>query len=152
MIGNAKKEDLEEILELVNNCRWEAYHPILPDATREYISYPMEKLVEIFEEMLIYVYKEGDSVAGTIALNQITKIKGELLMIFVHPDHQRKGIGSALVNYAEEVAKEMGYKELTLSTMEQADWAVKFYEKLGYNIVRKEDREMWVEVYFEKEL
>ena len=152
MIQSAKKEELEEILNLVNLCRWEAYHPILPNVTKEHISYPLEKLEEILEEMLVFVYKDEGKIIGTIALDKLTNTHGQLLMIFVHPDYQRKGIGSSLVNYTEDIAKEIGFKELTLSTMEQAQWAVKFFEKLGYKIIKKEDHEVWMEVYLEKQL
>ena len=49
--------------------------------------------------------------------------------VAVVPDVQRKGIGKALVNYAESLARERGFCRMVLNARETA---VPFYEKIGY--------------------
>jgi len=52
--------------------------------------------------------------------------------LMVAPDHQRRGIGGALVAAVEDAAIDRGAVELVLET--HADWreAVRLYERLGY--------------------
>ena len=45
---------------------------------------------------------------------------------------QGKGIGRALMQFAENIARDLGYKKLT---MHARVTAVGFYEKLGYSVV-----------------
>lgn len=47
-------------------------------------------------------------------------------------EYQRKGIGKALLSYAEELAQQRNYHHITLNAREHA---VRFYEKLGYRKV-----------------
>ena len=49
--------------------------------------------------------------------------------VAVVPDMQRQGIGAALVNRAETLARERGLRRMVLNARESA---VPFYEKLGY--------------------
>lgn len=48
----------------------------------------------------------------------------------VHPDHQRKGIGSRLARHAEAFALESGFQTITLHARETA---VEFYRNRGYH-------------------
>ena len=50
--------------------------------------------------------------------------------VAVAPDAQRRGIGTALVNYAEALARERGFRRMVLNARESA---VPFYEKSGYS-------------------
>jgi len=57
-----------------------------------------------------------------------------------------------LVRYVERKAKEIGLKRLRLLTVGQADWAVSFYEKLGYAPADRVERPWGFDVFTEKEL
>ncbi len=52
--------------------------------------------------------------------------------VSVHPDYQRFGVGSKLVERVFEEARENGFKELVLRTWDKATWARAFYERLGF--------------------
>ncbi len=47
----------------------------------------------------------------------------------VHAELQGRGIGTALVEYAEALARELGHRRMVLHARETA---LPFYEKLGY--------------------
>lgn len=49
-----------------------------------------------------------------------------ILLAYVHPDHQKKGIGSALLAHLESKCKE------DVITLNASDGAISFYEKRGY--------------------
>jgi len=59
----------------------------------------------------------------------VTGDQGRLKQFAVEPDLQKKGIGKALAVFAEQYCKEMGVK---LIIIHARDYAVNFYEKLGY--------------------
>ena len=55
-----------------------------------------------------------------------------LRQMAVKNDLQGKGIGRALMNFAENIARDMGYKEMTMYARKSV---AGFYEKLGYTII-----------------
>jgi ribosomal protein S18 acetylase RimI-like enzyme len=55
-----------------------------------------------------------------------------IFLLYVVPEHRRKGIGSALVRYAEEWAKQRGDRQIGLQVFESNTSAIKLYEALGY--------------------
>lgn len=59
--------------------------------------------------------------------------KGKVLLrqMAVKNDLQGKGIGRALLNFAESIAKDIGYKELSMYARKSV---AGFYEKLGYKM------------------
>jgi GNAT superfamily N-acetyltransferase len=59
----------------------------------------------------------------------------KMRQLVVHPDHQRRGLGAALVRRCEQLARELGHRQITLHARETA---VAFYERLGYR--REGDR------------
>ena len=51
-------------------------------------------------------------------------------LLWVHPGHQSKGLGSRLMRWAEERGREMGCASAVVDTM--SFQAPEFYAKLGY--------------------
>ncbi len=58
--------------------------------------------------------------------------------IYLLPESQGKGIGAALMNRVQEIGKVNQQKALTLN-VNKYNKAVRFYEKLGYKIIKHED-------------
>lgn len=54
--------------------------------------------------------------------------------ISVHIDHQKRGVGRALIVHAENHARSLGLSELTLTTFKHVPWNAPFYESLGFEI------------------
>jgi ribosomal protein S18 acetylase RimI-like enzyme len=57
---------------------------------------------------------------------------------------QRRGIGRVIMNFAENVARDKGYKVLHMHARKSA---VGFYQKLGYEIVGEEFEEVTIPHY-----
>lgn len=53
----------------------------------------------------------------------------------VEPEYQGKGIGSRLMQLAEERAVEVGATELALDTAEMAHALIEFYAKRGFRFI-----------------
>jgi putative acetyltransferase len=77
-----------------------------------------------------WVAVEKDKIIGFVEHD----FEGELSRIYVHKDHQGKGVGSRLVDRAEESMIKLGFKKFTL---ESSIGAKTFYEKKGYKVVKE---------------
>ena len=66
--------------------------------------------------------------------------RGHLLAIGVLPKHQRKGIGTALLEYMEKIARKYGVEEMLLWTAVDNQQALSFFRNAGFHIVGSEDR------------
>jgi GNAT superfamily N-acetyltransferase len=57
--------------------------------------------------------------------------------IDVHPQHGRRGIGSALVRAVCAWVSQSGYAELTLTTFRAVPWNLPFYSRMGFEEVSR---------------
>lgn len=54
--------------------------------------------------------------------------------VCVSPDFRGQGIGSLLLAYAEEVAREAGFLKVALNVEPEKEAAIRLYERVGYQI------------------
>ena len=71
-------------------------------------------------------------VAGFSAFRDESPGVAYLEEISVHPDYRRFGIGRRLIEHVFEEARAANLKELVLRRWDRAEWAVAFYDKLGF--------------------
>jgi GNAT superfamily N-acetyltransferase len=57
----------------------------------------------------------------------------------VHPDHGRKGLGSALVRAVCSWASRRGFQSVTLTTYRDVPWNAPLYARLGFHIVAPDE-------------
>ena len=76
---------------------------------------------------------DGPGIVGTIGLGG-----DKLRSLFVEPGLQGKGVGARLVAHLEAHARQAGLAELHLSSSITARG---FYERLGYRLIRFDERE-----------
>jgi GNAT superfamily N-acetyltransferase len=57
----------------------------------------------------------------------------------VHPEHGRRGLGTALVETVCEWAKSAGFRAITLSTFTDVAWNAPFYARLGFKTVPEDE-------------
>ena len=74
---------------------------------------------------------DDDEMVGCCMLCKIDDERVKLRQMAVHEDVQGKGLGAAILNFAENIARYKGYKTIFMHARESA---VGFYEKLGYQI------------------
>ncbi|MCC6622938.1 MAG: GNAT family N-acetyltransferase [Deltaproteobacteria bacterium] len=88
------------------------------------------------DELSVWVAIEGDRPAGFVAvkLHEAAKM-GEIYMIAVDPDHQRKGIARALADIAVEHMRQAGMTLVMIETGGDPGHAPAraAYEALGYH-------------------
>jgi N-acetylglutamate synthase-like GNAT family acetyltransferase len=152
MIESARAEQVHEILSVINASNREAYKDVIP---REYFREPilsLEQLLELLRRMAFYVCRSEGKIVGVAALDVEKEEIGRIRWVYVLPEQQRKGIGTALVTHLEGKAREMGLRKIRLHTVGGAEWAVSFYRKLGYEPADRLKQPWGFDLFMEKEL
>jgi len=85
-------------------------------------------------DVFLAVEENSDRVVGMMAVDGT-----ELNQLYIHVDHQRKGLGKRLI----ELAKKMSPGRLLLYTFEVNTGARQFYEKLGFKIIARGFEKEW---------
>lgn len=113
------------------------------------LSFSVEDLGDDKENILIGAFEE-DRMLGCCMLVQENPVTVRLRQMAVQNDLQRKGIGKALMYFAENLARDRGYK---IITMHARKYSVGFYEKMGYKVTGSEFIEITIPHYImEKKL
>ena len=101
MIERASEEHAKKILYVINESNRKAYKDIIPEEHfREHVL-SIEELLQDFNRMSFYVYRHEGEIVGVAALHVLDKDTGRIRWVYVLPEFQRKGIGTALVTYVE---------------------------------------------------
>lgn len=82
----------------------------------------LEEVHDILNEGCVFFALEGDEVLGWVgALPEYDGHTWELHPLAVHPDHQGKGVGRALVERLEQAGREAGVWTMMLGTDDEDD-------------------------------
>jgi predicted GNAT family N-acyltransferase len=93
---------------------------------------------------------EDDQMLGCCMLVEEAPQMVRLRQMAVINDLQGKGVGRALMQFAENLARDRGYKKITMHARKNA---LGFYEKMGYRKIGSEFQEITIPHYvMEKEL
>jgi len=67
------------------------------------------------------------------AIDQVTGDRhGHIFMLYVDPDHRRRGIATALLSQAQQWGQQRGDKRLGLQVFTHNPEAIALYEKMGF--------------------
>lgn len=94
------------------------------------LTFTAEELANEKNDILIASFDE-EKMLGCCVLTKIDERRIRLRQMAVQKNLQGRGIGESIIGFAEIVARDKGYKILT---MHARDTALGFYEKFGYSI------------------
>ncbi len=80
----------------------------------------------------IILCKNGTACIACTGIRKIDAQNAELKRMFVKPSFHGKGIGSALLKMALQLARDCGYKKVKLDTLNTMLPAMEFYKKYGF--------------------
>lgn len=113
-----------------------------------------EDALHFLNDNALYVAREDGRIVSSLALthspngesNEETRYDETeyadilyLHIVVVHPDFLRKGIGTRMLAFAEQAARQEGIRALRLYVYEKNYVAVRAYEKSGFRYVEKAD-------------
>ncbi|MDX2047815.1 MAG: GNAT family N-acetyltransferase [Chitinophagaceae bacterium] len=104
------------------------------------LQFSPEELEREKEDILIGAF-DDDKMLGCCLLTRVNTDTCRLRQMAVHNSLQGKGIGATMMNFAENVARDVGYKQMTMHARKNV---VGFYEKLGYHITSNEYEEITI--------
>ena len=102
-----------------------------------------EELEKEKEDILMGAF-EDDRLLGCCLLTRMDDGTVRLRQMAVPNSMQGKGVGRALMIFAENIARDLGYKKLCMHARKTA---VGFYQKLGYGIAGDEFVEVTIPHY-----
>ena len=113
------------------------------------LQFTPEELEKEKEEILIGAFEE-EKMLGCCMLIMEAPASVRLRQMAVLNNLQGKGIGRALMQFAENIARDRGFQKITMHARKTA---VGFYEKLGYQVSGQEFEEVTIPHYImEKQL
>jgi GNAT superfamily N-acetyltransferase len=145
MIHRLLSFDFDDILTVVNDAA-QVYKGIIPaDRWKDPYMSDEELRKEIADGVEFYGLKEGDVLLGVMGIQRV----GDVTLIrnaYVLRSNQRKRIGEKLINHLRGLAKT---STVLVGTWEAAWWAVKFYEKNGFILVTKGEKNRLLRKYWQ---
>lgn len=85
-------------------------------------------------DITVWTVWDGDAIAAVGAMRQLSPEQGELKSMRTHPDHLRKGVAAALLEYIIGEARRRGLSRLSLETGSGPafDPALTLYRRRGF--------------------
>jgi predicted GNAT family N-acyltransferase len=113
------------------------------------LSFNKEELDREKEDILIGAF-DDEKILACCLLTKMDSSTCKLRQMAVQNSQQGKGIGATMMNFAENVARDRGFR---IMAMHARKTAAGFYEKLGYKVASEEFQEVTIPHYvMQKEL
>lgn len=143
MIRRCDDRDFEPIWAIINDGA-QAYKGIIPADcwTEPYM--PVEKLRhEIDAGVVFWGYEEAGALTGVMGLQQVQ----DVILIrhaYVRTGSQKRGIGGRLLSHLQGLAS----GPVLVGTWADAVWAIRFYERYGFQLVGRLEIERLLRKYW----
>jgi ribosomal protein S18 acetylase RimI-like enzyme len=137
----AAAEDVSAVREVADAAWWDTYPGVLEtEQIREglanlYDAAFLERVLAEREDLLFLVAERDGEVVGFASAQQTFADEVELYTLFVHPDHQRDGVGTALLEAVEATARDAGVERLRTGVLAGNRAARSFFEGHGFERV-----------------
>jgi GNAT superfamily N-acetyltransferase len=122
--------------------------PTLRDAFEGYIAWALAHEIDRISAYYgerdggFWVAISGEKVVGTFGLERASVDAMELRRMYVEPSVRRKGIGRAMLLFAEDECRRRNVDRLVLSTAEIQTAAIALYRNAGYKLLGIETADM----------
>jgi GNAT superfamily N-acetyltransferase len=143
MIRRCGERDFEPIWAIVNDAA-QAYKGIIPEDrwAEPYMS--VEELRhEIDDGVVFWGWEEGGVLEGVMGLQQLQDV-ALIRHAYVRTSNQSKGIGGRLLAHLQALAG----APILVGTWADAVWAIRFYERHGFQFVGRAETERLLKKYW----
>jgi N-acetylglutamate synthase-like GNAT family acetyltransferase len=135
MIRKCTDSDFEAIYEIINDAA-QAYKSVIPDDRwHEPYMTRIQLRHEIEDGVRFWGIEEEHTLVGIMGIQD----KGDVCLIrhaYVKTNRRNKGIGAHLLRHLESMTE----KPMLIGTWADATWAIRFYEKNGYRLLSKVEK------------
>jgi GNAT superfamily N-acetyltransferase len=143
MIRRCDERDFDLIWAIINDGA-QAYKGIIPADrwTEPYMS--AEKLRhEIGDGVIFWGYEEAGALVGVMGIQQVLDVT-LIRHAYLLTSQQRRGIGGRLLSHLRERAQ----GPVLIGTWADAAWAIRFYEKHGFQKVTPQEKDRLLKKYW----
>jgi GNAT superfamily N-acetyltransferase len=142
MIRECKKSDISRIYFIINEAA-KAYAGAIP-ADRYHVPYmSLPELEAEMKRMTFYGWEKDGDLTGVMAVEPVKDVT-LVRHAYVLTDRQKAGIGSAVLKRLMTLVKT---ERLLVGTWADAWWAVRFYEKHGFE--SRADKDILLKTYWD---
>jgi len=143
MIRRCDSHHLELIWEIINDGA-RAYKGNIPEDCRTEPYMSREELQhEIDAGVVFWGYEEKGTLAGVMGLQPVRDVT-LIRHAYVRTDRQKRGIGAQLLSHLRNLAK----GPVLIGTWADAAWAIRFYEKHGFQMVDEQQKDRLLKQYW----
>ncbi len=143
MIKRCPQVEIDSILTVINDAA-QAYKGVIPQALWHDSYMGRDELSnEIRSGVQFWGYYGNRSLVGVMGIQD----KQDVTLIrhaYVRTSDRRSGVGTKLLKWLEKRSK----KPILIGTWADAKWAIDFYKKNGYTLIKAEERGMLLEKYW----
>ncbi len=145
MIRKLLSLNFNSILSIINDAA-QAYKDIIPvDRWREPYMPTEELKEEIKSGISFYGWFQDSSLIGVMGIQTI-KDTTIIRHSYVITNYQRRGFGMKLLKYLISLTET---PNILVGTWEDALWAIHFYEKYGFTLVSKKEKDKLLRKYWD---
>lgn len=141
MIKKLSLRDAGKIYEIINEAA-RAYRNVIPDDCYHEPYMTREELRREMKRMTFLGWDAGDDIIGVMGCESVKDVT-LVRHAYVLPDFQKRGVGTKLIDHIKQTVTS---KRLLVGTWADAIWAIRFYQKHGFKLLRDKDqllREYW---------
>ena len=143
MIRKCKKKDFEEIYSIINDAAI-AYKGIIPhDRWKEPYMSREELRHEIDDGIVFYGYEEDGKLTGVMGIQDVRDVT-LIRHSYVRTAKRGQGIGGRLLSRLRRLTD----RPILIGTWADALWAIRFYEKHGFGLVTREEKDRLLKKYW----
>jgi len=135
--------DFDDMFDIINDAA-QAYRGIIPEDRWHEPYMPKSELQhEIDDGVVFWGYEDSGMLIGVMGIQD----KGDVDLIrhaYVRTNRRKQGVGTTLLHYLES----RSVKPLLIGTWTDAVWAVRFYQKNGYRLLEKDEKNRLLRKYW----
>jgi N-acetylglutamate synthase-like GNAT family acetyltransferase len=142
-IRKCDSKDFEVIHSIINDAA-QAYKDVIPsDCWKEPYMSKNELQHEIDEGIVFWGYEEDGELVGVMGLQHIQDV-ALIRHSYVRPLKQNEGTGRELLFHLQRLTT----RPILVGTWADAVWAIRFYEKNGFQLVSPEEKDILLKKYW----
>ena len=143
MIRRCEEDDFDLICEIINDGA-QAYKATIPtDSWHEpYMSHD-ELRREIGAEVMFWGYEVNGALAGVMGIQPVQDVT-LIRHAYVRTEWQKRGIGAQLLAHLRTLTE----GPVLIGTWADAVWAIRFYQKHGFRVVGREEKNRLLKRYW----
>jgi ribosomal protein S18 acetylase RimI-like enzyme len=143
MIRRSNNQDFSQILSIINDGA-QAYRDVIPsDRWKEPYMSESELKHEMEEGVVFYGSEEDGELLGVMGIQEVQDVS-LIRHAYVRTKDRQRGIGSRLLRHCKELTE----RPILIGTWASASWAIRFYEKHGFQVVGFAEKEILLRRYW----